>query len=167
MGKKRSQREDEDGEVVVHYARGRLSTPSGEYTFYYPKGLRWGCKKCGACCRDATYRPRRVLLLPSDVERLEKTGEKEFKTDVKGEAPFVAEMKKRGGSCIYLTEKGCRVYPSRALLCRTYPFWIERDGDVFEIMFDGRCTGMGHGGELKEDFYKRLLLEAVEQRDTV
>ena len=165
MGKNKSQRDPRIKEVVIHYARGKLSTPSDEFTFYYPKGIRWGCKRCGACCMDTAHRPRRILLLSSDVERLEKCGEKEFKTELRGERPFIAEMRKRSGSCIYLIEKDCRVYPNRALLCRTYPFWIEKDGEVFEIMVDPHCTGIGRGGELREDFYRQLLLHAVEQRD--
>ena len=163
MGKTRSAAPD-GREVIIPYARGRLTTPSGEYEFYYPKGIRWGCKRCGACCRDASHRPRRVLLLPADVERLERAGEEGFKVEVKGEPPFVAEMRKAGGACIYLTEEGCRVYPHRALLCRTYPFWIERDERSFEIRFDARCPGFGHGGELREGFYRDLLTQALGQR---
>lgn len=162
MGKKRGAM-TEGNEIVIPYARGRLTTPSGEYEFYYPK-VRWGCKRCGACCRDASHRPRKVLLLQADVEKLEKAGEVGFKVEVKGEAPFVAEMRKAGGACIYLTKEGCRVYPHRALLCRTYPFWIERDGRSFEIRFDARCIGFGHGGELKEDFFRDLVEQALEQR---
>ena len=163
MGKKKGVMKEGDN-IVVPYAWGKISTPSGEYEFYYPKGIWWGCKRCGACCRDASHRPRRVLLLPSDVARLEKAGEKDFKLDIKGEEPFVGEMKKAGGACIYLTKEGCKVYPHRALLCRTYPFWIERDGRSFEIMFDRRCIGFGHGGELREDFFRDLVLQALEQR---
>jgi Fe-S-cluster containining protein len=151
-------------EIVTAYARGKISTPNGEYDFYYPKGLRWGCKRCGACCRDASHRPRRILLLPADVERFEKAGEKDFKVDVKGEQPFVAEMRKVGGGCVNLTKEGCRVYQNRALLCRTYPFWVEKEGRSFEIRFDLRCPGYGHGGELKESFFRDLLTQALEQR---
>ncbi len=163
MGKKKGVTQG-GREIVTAYTRGRISTPSGEYDFYYPKGLRWGCKRCGACCRDATHRPRRILLLPVDVGRLEKAGEKDFKVDVKREQPFVAEMRKVGGACINLTGEGCRVYQSRALLCRAYPFWIEKDDRSFEIRFDLRCPGFGHGGELKESFFRDLLTQALEQR---
>ncbi len=74
--------EEEDEGVVIHYARGRFTKNAIEYVFYYPKGIRWGCKKCGACCRDASHRPRRILLLPADVDRLENAGEKDFSIDV-------------------------------------------------------------------------------------
>ena len=163
MGKKKNIITERD-KIVIPYARGKFTTPSGGYEFYYPKGIRWGCKRCGACCRDASQRPRRVLLLKSDVDRFEKAGEGGFKVEVKGETPFVAEMRKTGSACTYLTKEGCRVYPHRALLCRTYPFWIERDGRSFEIMFDARCIGFDHGGELREDFFRDLIAQALEQR---
>jgi Fe-S-cluster containining protein len=163
MGKAKLKARDER-EFVIPYARGKLSTRSGEYEFYYPKGLRWGCKKCGACCRDAPHRPRTVLLLPADARRLEEAGEREFMVEVKGKEPFVAEMRKVGGACIYLTREGCRVYKDRSLLCMMYPFWVERDGRSLEVRVDTRCPGLGHGGELKEEFFRELLIYALEQR---
>ena len=163
MGKAKLRARDER-EIVIPYARGKLSTSSGEYEFYYPKGVRWGCKKCGACCRDASHRPRTVLLLPADAKRLEGAGEREFMVEAEGKEPFVAEMRKVGGACIYLTQEGCRVYNDRALLCRMYPFSVERDGRILEVRVDTRCSGFGHGGELKEEFYRDLLSHALEQR---
>ena len=151
-------------DVIIPYARDKLSTQSIEYEFYYPKGLRWGCKKCGACCQDASHRPRNVLLLPADVKRLEEVGERDFIFEVRGKEPFVAEMRKVGGACIYLTKEGCRVYPHRALLCRMYPFWMEREGRSLEVRVDTRCPGFSHGGELREEFYRDLLIHALEQR---
>jgi Fe-S-cluster containining protein len=163
MGKTKVRVHDER-EVVIPYARGKLSTRSGEYEFYYPKGVRWGCKKCGACCRDTSHRPRNVLLLPADIKMLEEAGEREFIFEVGGKEPFVAEMRKARGACIYLTQEGCRVCPHRALLCRMYPFWVERDERSLEVRVDTNCPGFGHGGELREEFYRDLLIYALEQR---
>ena len=154
----------ESREIVIPYARARLTTDSGDYEFYYPKGIRWSCKRCGACCRDASNRPRKILLLVSDVERLETAGEREFIEKVKGEEPFVAEMRKAGGACINLREEGCRVYPNRALLCRMYPFWVEREGRSLEVRVDFRCPGFGHGPEVKEEYFKDLLTYALKER---
>ncbi len=163
-GKVKREQDDDRNEVFIPYARGRISTSTGEYEFYYPKGLRWGCKRCGACCRDASHRPRRILLLPKDCERLENAGVKDFKLETRGEEPFVGEMMKSGGACVHLAREGCKIYPYRALLCRTYPFWIERDGNTFEIRFDPHCSGSGRGGELREEFYRDLVLQALEAR---
>ena len=163
MGKIKS-RGGDSREIVIPYSRAKLMTTSGEYEFYYPKGIRWGCKRCGACCRDSSNRPRKILLLPSDIERLEKAGEKEFTEKVKCDEPFFAEMKKKGGACVNLTDYGCRVYTNRALLCRMYPFWVEREGRSLEVRIDTICPGIGHGPELKEDYFKDLLTYALEER---
>ena len=163
MGKTKG-RVGESHEIVIPYTRAKLTTISGEYDFYYPKGIKWNCKLCGACCRDAPHRLRKILLLPSDVVRLEEAGEKDFTEKAKGEQPFIAEMKKRGGACINLTEEGCRVYPNRALLCRMYPFWVEKEGRSLEVRVDTRCRGFGHGSELKEAYFRELLTRAFEER---
>ena len=160
MGKTRV-REDKRHEVIIPYARSRITAKTGDYEFYYPKGIRWKCKRCASCCRDASHRPRRILLLPSDIEKLEKAGETKFTTEVKCEDPFKAEMRKDSGACVFLTEKECRIYSNRALLCRMYPFWVEKEGRSLEVRIDTRCPGFGHGSELKEEYFRELLTLAL------
>ncbi len=166
MGRPKKNKLVEEG-VVIPYARSWLETPSGKFEFFYPKELKWECKKCGSCCCDAQHRPRRILLLSTDIERLEKNGMKDFTTKVKGEEPFIAQMKKSKGACINLTPTGCRVYLQRALLCRMYPFWVEREKRSFEIMVDTRCPGIGQGSDLNEGFFRELLSDAIAQRGEI
>jgi hypothetical protein len=45
-----------------------------------------------------------------------------------------------------------------------YPFWVEREGRSLEVRVDTRCPGFGHGGELREEYYRDLLINALEQR---
>ncbi len=144
-------------ETIIHYVRAKLAD-STEY--FHPQGLHWTCKRCGACCRDSRTRPRRVLLLPTDIKRLEATGKTRFSEPVEGEDPFLAVMKKSHGSCVFLTSTGCSVYQCRALLCRTYPFWVERDGPALVILVDSACPGVGSGPEIGEGFYRGMLEEA-------
>ncbi len=144
-------------ETIIHYVRARLAD-STEY--FHPKDLRWACKRCGACCRDSRARPRRVLLLPTDTKRLEFVGKTSFSDPVEGGDPFISVMKKSHGSCVFLTPTGCSVYQSRALLCRTYPFWVERDGPTLVILVDSDCPGVGSGPEIGEGFYRGMLEEA-------
>jgi len=144
--------------VEIHYSRRRLVNG---IEYFHPKGLRWACKRCGACCRDSRLRPRRVLLLSTDVKRLKNAGKSDFSEMVKGEEPFTSIMRKSRDSCIFLTPKGCSVYPSRALLCRTYPFWVEKDGPALVILVDTACPGVGSGPEIGEGFYRGMLEEAA------
>jgi len=157
----------------IPYERSSLSHEEEGETrkvdFIYPVGLRWGCTKCGACCMDAPKRERRILLLPGDLERLrEAAGETEaYSGPLSGGGPFVAEMRKAGGRCFFLGDSGCRVYPQRPLLCRMYPLWVEREGDLLIIRVDGDCPGLGSGEELDEVFFRLSLGLAVSERGDV
>jgi len=132
--------------------------------FYYPAGLTWDCIRCGRCCRDIEGWDRRVLLLEKDITRLEKQGEKDF-FEPTDEGKFIAVMKKKDGRCVFLGENGCMVYEDRALLCRMYPFYVERQGDVYVIGVDMGCPGVGGGEGLAEEFFRELLGYALNQME--
>jgi Fe-S-cluster containining protein len=133
--------------------------------FLYPANLGWDCARCGACCRDAGERERRILLLETDVSRLKgQLGGGEFAEPIRGREPFVAEMRKIGGRCFFLSDDGCSAYDRRALLCRMYPFWVERSGGLFIIRVDGACPGTGGGKLLGKAFFSGLLGRAVAER---
>ena len=144
--------------------RGTLNQNGKIIEFYYPAGLTWSCINCGRCCRDTEGWERRVLLLEKDITRLEEAGEQGFyeQTD---EGKFVAVMKKEDGRCVFLGENGCMVYEDRALLCRMYPFYVERQGDVYVVGVDTGCPGVGGGEELAEEFFRGLLGYALDQME--
>ena len=129
--------------------------------FIYPEGLHWNCTRCGRCCQDTMDHDRRVLLTEGDVERLSGCVQGEFYRH-EPEGGFVGVLHKRDGRCIFLGEEGCMVYEGRALLCRMYPFWVERLGEVFIIKADPGCPGVGEGKELDEQFFRDLLKMALD-----
>ena len=146
------------------HRRGTLSHGGAEIEFYYPAGLRWGCTRCGRCCMDAEGWDRRVLLLGKDVARLEEAGEQGFHEPT-AQDRFVAVIRKEDGRCVFLGEDGCRVYEDRPLLCRMYPFYVERQGDVYVIGVDEGCPGVGGGEALTEGFFRGLLGYALSQME--
>ena len=107
---------------------------------------------------------RRVLLLEKDVRRLEAAGQQGFHTTT-DENRFVAVTKKRDGRCVFLGEDGCRVYEARPLLCRMYPFYVERRGEVYVIGVDAGCPGVGGGDALSEAYFAGLLGYALEEME--
>lgn len=131
--------------------------------FRYPAGVQWACVRCGACCRTPAHRERRVLLLPGDVERLEQVGHSSFYEPSKEQEPFVGVMLKEGGECVFLGDGACEVYEYRALLCRMYPFWVEREGEGYLVKMDDACPGIGSGDRLDEEFFQALLRSALSQ----
>lgn len=144
------------------HRRGTLNHGGRVAEFYYPAGLGWVCTHCGRCCMDAEGWDRRVLLLEKDVTRLEEAGEQGFHEQTDG-GRFVAVMKKEDGRCVFLEENGCMVYENRPLLCRMYPFYVERQGDVYVIGVDTACPGVGGGEGLAEEFFRGLLGYALDQ----
>jgi Fe-S-cluster containining protein len=146
--------------IILSYKYGKSSLKTGkdeEKGFFYPEGLRWRCKLCGACCRNPQHRERRILLLPSDIKRLEKEAGNEFYKKVKGNAPYLAKLKKKNDDCIFLDCNICKVYSHRPLLCRTYPFYIELSEGYLIINVDEKCPGLGEGEMVKEEDFKKLL----------
>jgi len=132
--------------------------------FFYPSNAQWGCIQCSACCGDVGERVRMVMLLDKDLDRIEAAGETGFFDDW-DEGSFSAIMKKVDGKCVFLTEDGCRIYDHRALLCRMYPFWLEKQGDMFVFGNDVDCPGNDQGESLDEEFFGALLRMALESMD--
>jgi len=145
--------------------RGALTHRGSHVEFYYPAGVMWSCARCGRCCRDVEGHERRVLLLDKDIERIRAAGAEGFH-EATGSEPFTGVMLKEAGVCVFLTPQGCAIYEDRALLCRMYPFWVERQGDAFIIHADPGCPGVGDGPELDEGFYRGLLGRALAEMDT-
>jgi Fe-S-cluster containining protein len=135
-----------------------------EIEFFYPLNIQWGCIRCGACCGDVGDRVRMVMLLDKDLDRIEAAGEVDFFEEW-DEGNFSAIMKKVDGKCVFLTEEECRIYEHRALLCRMYPFWLEKQEDVFVFGVEKDCPGNGQGDYLEENFFRALLKMALESMD--
>ena len=132
--------------------------------FYYPADARWSCTDCGDCCGDVNDKTRMILLLPEDIERIEETGATGFYEDWDG-GSFTGIMCKNEGKCIFYTGEGCSIYDNRALLCRMYPFWLEKQDAYFMFGIDHECPGANSGKTLGEGFFKRLLRMALEAMD--
>jgi Fe-S-cluster containining protein len=135
-----------------------------EIQFIFPSNTQWDCIRCSGCCGDVGERVRMIMLLDKDLDRIEAAGEFGFYDDW-DEGSFSAIMKKVDGKCVFLTEDGCKIYDHRALLCRMYPFWLEKQGDMFVFGIDAGCTGNGQGESLDEEFFRALLRMALKSMD--
>jgi len=102
------------------------------------------CGRCGTCCTEPV-----VPVTDSDVKRICKsTGKKaadfiRFYSDQEMEFPEDSEvwiqfksgkkamgLKKRSERCMFLsTTVCCRIYDSRPMTCRTFPYMIDFDED--------------------------------------
>jgi Fe-S-cluster containining protein len=104
------------------------------------------CLRCGECC---TGEDNSVIAFPFEIRRIIKaTGDSWLETV---EPPDTGEwdsegnfhtlewrIKKENGNCKFYSDVGCRIYETRPLLCRTYPFYL--DGGVLRC---SECRGLG------------------------
>ncbi len=128
----------------------------------YPKNLRFKCVKCGLCCGDTGEKTRHVLLMgneAAEIASFTKRSVADFAVEVKGQEPYVYEMKKSSheGKCFFLKENRCTIYLKRPLICRFYPFWLETRQNEKVFFFTSECPGVGEGKVMQAMDFKGLL----------
>jgi len=115
-------------------------------------------------------RPRRILLSEVDARLIAKAVRlqtKEFAKPSGEDKTFTLEMKKAEGKCLFLKDGGCKIYEARPLICRCFPFWIEREGTwKFIFKASDECPGIGEGRSLKRSFFVQLLKQSLEAHST-
>ncbi|MEM3420917.1 MAG: YkgJ family cysteine cluster protein [Candidatus Hadarchaeum sp.] len=128
-----------------------------------PKNMRFECQRCARCCGDTSHRGRNLLLTKSEVEEIsEKTGLSPlaFATPISNKGAYQYKMKKRGGKCLFLDGKACRIYDIRPLVCRFYPFSVCKKDNKYIFNFADDCPGIGLGEVLSEEVFEDLVTEA-------
>ena len=116
---------------------------------WYIAGLAFECLECGQCCSgpEEGY----VWVTKEEIASIAKNLRM-------GEQAFIARYVRQIGrrfslieqkdskDCIFLTNKGCRIYSVRPKQCRTWPFWtsnIETPEDW--SLAAQRCPGINRG----------------------
>ncbi len=116
---------------------------------WYASGLRFACQACGRCCRNQDDRD--TVFVGAD-DQVAIAGWLELPLR-RFRARFTHRTKagdrtlaSRGDACIFLDERGCRIYPVRPVQCRTWPFWPENivDGAAWQTAA-ADCPGIGQG----------------------
>lgn len=133
---------------------------------FYDKGLRFSCKKCLHCCSDE---PGYVFLSETDIKTMSEglglTRDKFIDTYCRyvdmGSFYMVSLLEKKNYDCIFLTDKGCKVYEYRPVQCKTYPFWahIVEDKESWDSEA-ASCPGI-NSGDLHS---KNEINQALESR---
>ncbi len=129
----------------------------------YPKNVHFECQRCAKCCGDGSHRGRNILLLESEVSQISNAmGLRPFSFASRSLSvqPYRYRMKKRGGKCVFLDGRACRIYNLRPLICRFYPFSLKRGSNGYRFEFSEECPGIGLGDILKKSDFKRMFGEA-------
>ena len=120
------------------------------------------CMNCGLCCRDTSERRRRILLTPADLDRITEVtklpNEKYSRSTHAAPKPFCRAMRKDSGTCVFLgSDTLCKIYDSRPIICRCYPFMVEFDDRSVSFSVSAKdCPGLGRGEKLRREFFEKL-----------
>ena len=130
----------------------------------------FSCQGCGECCRGED---NSVLVFPQEIRRIQKATSlswpevaeppEEGEWDREGYFHTLEwRLAKVGEACRFYRGGVCTIYPVRPILCRTYPFYLERGK-----LMASQCRGLG--GEIKAREAQRLaeLLIARQITETV
>lgn len=97
---------------------------------WYAKGVHFRCvaPECNDCCtgsRGDGY----VWVTADDMENMAKLLDMEFdkftRTYIRQINWSFSLIEKPSKDCVFLEDRGCKVYEARPGQCRTYPFWPE------------------------------------------
>ena len=117
---------------------------------WYRDGLRFGCTRCGACCRGAGN----VWIEDEEIARLANSldmSDDDFRAVYTRRAGRrgVVLRQQRNQDCVFWSSAGeCEVYGQRPRQCSTYPFWSANLHSRENWAAEARaCPGIG-GGDL-------------------
>lgn len=137
--------------------------PASKGKPWFSGGLAFTCAGCGRCCRGpGGY----VWVTDGEVETLAKAlamTVEAFAAKLLRRTPAgLALVDSGSGDCPLLGDDGrCRVYDSRPVQCRTWPWWEENL--VSRRRWDAaatRCPGMNQG-----EVHSRLYIESEMAKD--
>jgi Fe-S-cluster containining protein len=135
------------------------------------RAVGFQCMHCGECCSGADSS---VVVFPFEVRAvLERTGlswletvrpSEEGEWDDRGRFHTLEwRLQREGGSCSFYKDGGCTIYRERPLLCKTYPFFLEKGLlSISECSGLGRRTGRGRSQELARLLKERRIIELEE-----
>jgi len=71
-------------------------------------------------------------------------------------------MKKRGGKCVFLDGKACRIYEVRPIICRLYPFSVKKHNGIFVFEVCDDCPGIGLGKPVSDEQFEQMAKKVLE-----
>ena len=128
---------------------------------FYNEGLNFSCTRCSVCCR---HESGFVFLTKNDADDLATELKMTYTGFVKKYCRWVPSannterlslMEKPNYDCIFW-DAGCKVYNSRPLQCRAFPFWPSLMKREAWIRAGRDCPGMNQG-----KLFSRTEIESI------
>ena len=126
------------------------------------RDMGFSCQGCGECCRGED---NSVLVFPFEIRSIQKNAglswaevaepPEEGEWDREGYFHTLEwRLAKVGEACRFYQGGVCAIYPVRPMLCRSYPFYLDRG----KLMASG-CRGLG--GEIEAGEAERLAEQLI------
>jgi uncharacterized protein len=125
------------------------------------------CLRCGDCCVGDD---NSVVVFPFEIRKILAATGVGWLDAV--EPPTIGEwdchgnfhtlewrIKKEEGSCKFHSEKGCEIYQTRPMMCKTYPFYLDE-----EELLCSECRGLGR--EIGSGEAEKIAARIIERRIT-
>ena len=115
-------------------------------SLWYKDGLRFECQRCGNCCRGepgTIWINKREIKETSALMGISKNQFAErYIRIINGR---ISLQEHGNGDCIMYND-GCKIYETRPLQCKTFPFWKSNLGNTADWEEQGKtCPGIGKG----------------------
>ena len=122
--------------------------PDDQYhsRYFFDFGIRFECRRCGACC---TGDPGIIRISGLEIQDLadflKMPASDLIRMHLRPIETGFSIAEETDGRCRFY-DQGCRIYPVRPLQCRIYPFWFSRMRSERQWKKTlGQCPGIGHG----------------------
>jgi len=120
--------------------------PLDQRSYFFDAGIRFACRRCGACC---TGDPGVVRVNQREITDIAAYLGMSVSQVVRA---FLYRWKnghsireESDGRCLFF-ENGCRIYPVRPKQCRTFPFWLSNlRSEARWKTIRSECPGIGKG----------------------
>jgi len=126
------------------------------------RDMGFSCQGCGECCRGED---NSVLVFPFEIRSIQKNAglswaevaepPEEGEWDREGYFHTLEwRLAKVGEACRFYQGGVCAIYPVRPMLCRSYPFYLDRGK-----LMASECRGLG--GEIEAGEAERLAEQLI------
>jgi Fe-S-cluster containining protein len=89
-----------------------------------------------------------------------------FAKIVEGNEPYMLEMKKLEGKCIFLKNNQCTIYQQRPIICRFYPFELKTENNHHAFNATLECPAIGQGQKRYKSYFEALFVLAQEKLES-
>jgi|Deesub1362A_J573_1020465.scaffolds.fasta_scaffold00039_48 hypothetical protein len=119
----------------------------------------WKCVGCGECC---VGEENFVRIFYPEAKRLSEVMDVDVHDIIEPNPQTISGvnlgwiLRRKDSKCIFFDGGRCKIYQNRPIVCRTYPFMLDFEGDRITLrVFE--CKGLGNRNPTSLHYLTKLL----------